>query len=213
MTDIMGEHQEAATPPVNEEVSQEAQAEAKMVPLEALQAERQQRQALDDKLQAIENHMQLLQTQQNQAQTAKDEPGLQDDDILTVGEAKKFMSEIDTKYQASMQEVKMQQKYPDYKDVVTKYLPEIIKEKPWLADNLRKTQDYELAYELAKNSEGYRQESNKKKRSADADAILNNASESGALSSVGHTSPVSQAKRYKQMNDSDFKQLVSRNMG
>jgi hypothetical protein len=225
MTDYqMGEDSGAATPQLNDDVSPLAQAEdtaqtdqsdSKQVPLEALQAERQQRQAIEEKLQAIENHLSLMNTQQQpQEQSPQDDLGsLSDDDVLTVGEAKKFLSQMDNKYQMSIQEMKVQQKYPDYQEVVTKYLPEIIKQKPWLADNLRKTQDYELAYDLAKNSESYRKQHKQQKKNADAEAILRNAEESGSLASVGHTSPVSQASRIKQMSDSDFMKFANGNLG
>lgn len=225
MTELpMGESQGAATPQLNDEVSPLAQAEdtanveesqSKQVPLEALQAERQQRQAIEEKLQAIENHLSLMQSQNKQQEAPQQDElaSLSDDDVLTVGEAKKFLQQMDSKYQMSIQEMKVQQKYPDYQEVVTKYLPEIIKQKPWLADNLRKTQDYELAYDLAKNSEAYRKQHKQQRKNADAEAILRNAEETGALSSVGHTSPISEAKNFKQMSDADFMKMANKNLG
>lgn len=223
MTDSqMGDYQGAATPQLNDEVSPLAQAEetaqveqSTQVPVEALQAERQQRQAIEEKLQAIENHLSLMQSQNKQQELSQQDEmaSLNDDDVLTVGEAKKFLQQMNAETQISLQEMKVQQKYPDYQEVVTKYLPDIIKEKPWLADNLRKTQDYELAYDLAKNSEAYKKQHRQQRKNADAEAILRNAEQSGALSSVGHTSPVSEAKRYNQMSDSDFMKLANTNLG
>lgn len=222
--EYMGDNSEAATPQLNDEVSPLAQAEgiahaeeaqSRQVPLEALQAERQQRQAIEEKLQAIENHLTLMQSQQRQQESSQQDElaSLSDDDVLTVGEARKFLQQMASKNHMELQEMKVQQKYPDYQEVVTKYLPEIIKQKPWLADNLRKTQDYELAYDLAKNSEAYQREHKQKRKNADAQAILRNAEETGSLCSVGSTSPVSQIRSYKTMSDEEFRRLANANRG
>ena len=144
----------------------------------------------------------------------KDElDGLSDDDVLTVGEAKKFMSKINNQYSSNISELRMQQKYPDYQQIISKYLPEVIKTNPSIRDSLEKTQDYELAYYLAKNSENYKAENKKTKKNADAERIVQNAGRSGSLSSVGQTSPISQAKRYKSMSDADFKKVMNTNLG
>ena len=78
---------------------------------------------------------------------------------------------------------------------------------------LQKSQDYELAYFLAKNSDNYRKENKRSKKSADAQRIVENSQRAGTLSSMGATSPISQAKRYKDMSDAEFKQEVNKNLG
>lgn len=184
------------------------------VPLEALQAERAQRQNLQEELRVIKDHIALMQSQQSRPQAQKDEmDNMADDDVLTVGEAKKFLAKMNKNYQMSIEELRMVQKHPDYQDVVSQYLPEVIKTNPSLRKTLETSQDYELAYYLAKNSDAYKKTQKQTKKHADAERIVQNSQQAGSLSSMGSTSSMSTAKRYKEMSDSDFSKLVSRNMG
>lgn len=189
--------------------------EAKQVPLDALQAERQERQRLQDELKIIKDHLSLMQSnQQRQQEKPKDEyEGYQDDDVMTFGDFKKALSREKQQVQMTIEELRMTQKHPDYSDVVTKYLPEVLKQNPGLQKTLAQTQDYELAYYLAKNSEAYKAEHKKAKKNADAERIVQNANRAGSLSGVGSTSPINHAKRYKEMSDSDFKKEMSKNLG
>ncbi len=217
---VSGDQLEAAAPvsdvqsePQAEQVNEEGQ----QVPLSALQSERAQRQQVQDELKVMKDHLALIQAQQSQIQ-AQQQPkeeidNLSDDDVLTVGEAKKFLGRMNQQYQGSIEELKMAQKYPNYQEVVTNYLPEVIKQNPTIANTLQKTQDYELAYYLATHSEKYKTDHKRAKKSADAERILQNSQQPGSLSSVGQISPVNQAKRYKDMSDTDFKQEVNRNLG
>jgi len=214
---------EAAVPPSNEtnqaqeEQLQETQAtsEEQNVPLTALQSERAKRQQMEDELKMIKDHLALSQVKQSQTiQKQKDEfEGLEDGDVMTVGEFKKLSSGMANKFQMTIEELKMAQKHPDYQDVITKYLPDVLKKNPGLQNTLQKTQDYELAYYLAKNSDEYRGANKRIKKSADAQRIVENANKAGSLSSMGSTSPISQAKRYKDMSDADFMQEVRKNLG
>lgn len=212
-----------ATAPVSE-VNMEAQpeqAKEQYVPLSALQSERAQRQQREQELakreedlRMIKDHLALLQANQQQPKQSKDEfDGLEDSDVLTVGEAKKFMANFNRQHQLSLEELRMTQKYPDYQEVVTRYLPEVLNANPRLVDSLRQTQDYELAYYLAKNSDSYKSENKKKKINADAERIVQNSQSTGSLSSIGSTSPISHVKRYKDMSDADFMREVNRNLG
>ena len=205
------ESEHAYTEQVGESTTQQEQT----VPLTALQSERASRQEMQDELRMIKDHLSLLQSNQSQTQsTKKDEfDNMDDGDVLTVGEAKKFISKLNNQHQMSIEELRMAQKYPDYQQVISKYLPEVIKTNPGLRNSLQKTQDYELAYYLAKNSDSYRDQNKRSKKSADAQRIVENSQKMGTLSSVGSSSPISLAKRYKDMSDSDFKNLVSKNLG
>jgi len=216
------QYTEAAVPPVVESnISQAEEAvngessNEKNIPLAALQSEREKRQQLEDELKVIKDHLSLMQSNQihNQPKQKDDFEGLEDGDVMTVGEFKKLSSKITNQFKMSMDELKMTQKHPDYQEIVTKYLPEVLKNNPGLKNTLQATQDYELAYYLAKNSDNYRGETKKSKKSADAQRIVENSQKSGSLSSMGSTSPISQAKRYKDMSDTEFKELVQRNLG
>lgn len=212
------QNSEAAAQVVAEptETTTAGEQENRQVPLDALQAERSERQRLQDEVKMMKDHFNLLQAQQqNQQQPpSKDElDGLSDDDVLTVGEAKKFMSKLDSQYKMSIKELRMVQKYPDYQEIVTQYLPDVIKQNPSLSESLRTTQDYELAYYLAKNSDSYKKNNKSVKKNADAERIVQNAQRAGSLSSVGQASPMNEARRYKDMSDTDFMKQANKNLG
>lgn len=216
--EVTGEQMTEAAAPV-ETVQSEPQnsgsEQGNQVPLEALQAERAQRQNLQEELRVIKDHIALMQSQQSQQQQApKDDfDGVSEDDVLTVGELKKILSQKENQYQMSLQELKMTQKHPDYESVVTQYLPEVLKQNPGLRNTLQNSQDYELAYYLAKNSDAYKAANKQTKKNADAERIVQNAQEAGSLSSMGSNSPVNQAKRYRDMSDDEFRKLANRNSG
>lgn len=187
--------------------------EEQTVPLSALQAERAQRQQTQDDLRMIKEHLAL-----NQASQSKEKPkdafeGLEDGDVMTIGEFKKLTNSMSNQFKMSIEELKMAQKNPDYQEVITKYLPDVLKQNPGLQSTLQKTQDYELAYYLARNSDTYRKNNKKSKQSADAQRLVENSQKAGSLSSMGSTSPISQAKRYKDMPEKEFRELMNQNMG
>lgn len=202
-----GVSMEAAAPV---EVAQEQ--ENRMVPVEALQAERAQRQQVQEELKAIRDHLSLMQMQQKQTGATNQDP-YSEDDVLTYGEFKKVLAQREQTLQSSLKELRMTQRYPDYEETVTKYLPEVLKNQPGLRQTLEQTQDYELAYYLAKTSDAYKADNKSKKRSDDAERMVANSQKAGSLSSVGQTSPVSQVRRYKEMSDDDFRKLANKNLG
>lgn len=190
------------------------QEQPRTVPLDALESERAKRQRLEEENRLMRENLDLLKaSQERHAPKEKEQEldGLEDDDILTVKEFKKLSSKMTNQFKTTLSELQMAQKNPDYQEVITKYLPEVIKSNPSLRDTLQKTQDYELAYYLAKNSDGYRNAHMSTKINSDAERILKNTQSSGGISSVGASTPVSQAKRYKDMSDEEFKMLMERN--
>lgn len=192
-----------------ETVSETPTVQERMVPLSALEDERAKRQRLEEEQRYIKE--QLL-AQQSQKPT-NELDGLDDSDIMTVGEFKKISKQIKEEFSTSLKEIQMTHKYPDYVEVIGTYLPEIVKNHPHLKDTLLKTQDYELAYFLAKNSDAYRNAQQNKNKSQEAERILKNTQQAGSLASVGASTPVSQMKRYKDMTDEEFRKEVAKNMG
>lgn len=195
------------------QASEAFQQPARTVPLDALESERAKRQRLEEENRLMKENYELLKAsqQKNIPKQENDLDGLDDDDILTVSQFKKLSAKMSNQFKTSLDELQMSQRNPDYQEVVTKYLPEVIKSNPSLRETLQKTQDYELAYYLAKNSEGYRNANNTQKRNSDAERIIKNSEASGGLSSVGASTPVSQARRYRDMSDQEFQKLMERN--
>jgi len=211
------QHTEAAAQGAdsNLEPSMEQPQENRQVPLDALQAERAERQKLQDELSVMRDHISLIQSSQQAPKAAKPDEfdGLSEDDVLTVRDLKKALNKKEKEFQGTIQELRMTQMYPDYQEVVTKYLPEVLKQNPSLRGTLQNSQDYELAYYLAKNSDSYKKTHKKAANNAEAERIVQNAQRAGSLSSVGQTTPMSEAKQYKSMSDSDFKKQVQKNLG
>jgi len=208
--------QEAAAPTeaMQEQVeSQEQQQD--FVPVSALQAERRERQQMADKLRMLEDHFALMQ-QQTQAspQKQEDDFGLTDEDVLTVGEFKKALQKERNSYQTELAELKVQRKYPDYEEVVTKHLPEVLKDNPSLRTTLQNDPNrYELAYFLAKRSTGYTESNKQAKKSQDAERAVQNAQRAGSLSAVGSSTAATPQVSYKSMSDEEFRAQVQRNLG
>jgi len=206
------EYQEAADINMEPETIQE---EPRTVPLEALESERGKRQRLEEENRLIKENLELLKASQSRNVPKKEEQeadfdGLEDDDIMTVKEFKKRSSKLTNQFQTTVKELQMAQRNPDYQEVITKYLPEVIKSNPSLRHTLEQSQDYELAYYLAKNSEGYRNATMSEKIHSDAERILKNSKTGSGISSVGASTPVSQAKRYKDMSDDEFRRLMDK---
>ena len=211
-----GEEQAAAVPPEAAVANQPESAKEveKTVPLSALEAERSKRQQMEEENRLYREHLALMQAnqrRQTEPQPQKDE--VDDSDVMTYGEFKKHAERLTGQFQMTLEELKTAQKHPDYQEVVTTYLPELLKTNPELGDSLRKTQDYELAYYLAKSSDSYKKAKGSTQRSEDAERIIKNSQQSGSLSSLGASTPVATARRYKDMSDADFRNLVSQNMG
>jgi len=205
----------AAEPEVIAQEQPQAEQTPEMVPVTALQAERRERQQLQDQMKMMQDHMSLMQANQPTQPSPKDEmDGMSDDDVLTVGEAKKFLGKIQHNYQTSVDELKVQQKYSDYNEVVSNYLPEVIKKNPALKSTLQNDPNkYELAYFLAKNSDSFRDTSKQVKKSAEAKRIVENGQKAGSLSAVGSTAPQQQGSHIRQMSDSDFMKMANKNLG
>lgn len=216
---ISGVEEQAAVAPHGVEETQVADQE-RSVPLAALESERAKRQQLEERFRQYEEENRLMRenlmmmNSQRSQPKAKDElEGLDDNDVLTVGDFKKLSSKMANQFSMTLEELKMTQKYPDYQEVITKHLPEVLKTNPGLRSSLEKSQDYELAYYLARNSESYKSENKKAKKNEDAERILQNSQMSPGLSSVGSSTPVKMAKNYKNMSDDEFRALMTRNLG
>jgi hypothetical protein len=218
MTEIenTGESVEAAAQPQNEDANMHDAALAKeeMVPLSALQAERKQRQEVQQNIKMLQDHLELMRANQGNQKT-EEVPNVSDDELLTVGEAKKYISNIQRKYDMTVGEMKMQQKYPDYDKVVREYLPDLLREEPELRSEIERAGNpYMLAYRLAKKSDRYQQENSKGQKNETAERILKNTQQSGSLSSVGHNAPKNEAaKPWKNMSDDEFMRYAARNLG
>lgn len=206
----------AAEPEAVVQEQPQAEQAPEMVPVTALQAERRERQQLQEQNKLLQDHMSLMQANQVVQPAPKQDAmaELADDDVLTVGEARKFMGKIQDNYQSSVEELRVQQKYADYNEVVSKYLPDVVQKTPSLKATLQNDPNrYELAYYLSKNSDSFRGDTHEAKKSADAQRIVANGQRAGSLSAVGSTSPQSSVSNIKSMSDAEFMKMANKNRG
>lgn len=221
-----GEIAEAAAQPGIEEASG---IEPKMVPLEALEKIRSELKDLKDEnvnlrrnVQTYSDHFEMLKNQYTQSKPQQDEfSGMQDDEFLTVGQAKKLAEQMQ-KYnqqmvaqtQQSTAELQMMAAAPDYKEVIEKYLPLAIEEDPDLKSEIQNSANpYKYAYKMAKRSSAYMKDSAKKNLSPQSQKVLDNYTKPQSLSAVGTNAPVTGVGKYKSMSNEDFRKLVAQNTG
>jgi hypothetical protein len=205
----------AVQPDLNTQQPVHEQQQEQLVPVSALQAERRERQQLQENLKMMQDHLSLLQANQPKQQAKDDDfSGLSDNDVLTVGEAKKFINNFSQQQKLAVEELKMAQAHPDYNDVVRKYLPDVLKTDPEIKDMIMAAPNpYKAAYLLAKRSDAYLHEQRTQNRSPQAQQAVNNLQRPGNLSSIGGASSGSTAGVYKTMSDKEFMDMAARNMG
>jgi len=213
---VMQQEAAAPTEAMQEQVEPQQQQE-EYVPLTALQAERRERQQMAEELKMLKDHFALMQqSQSSQAQAAPQEDpiGLADDEVMTVADFKKAITKIGSGFESELAELKVQRKYPDYEEVVSKHLPEVLAANPGLRDTLQRDPNrYELAYFLAKRSDGYSTAAKETKKSQDAERVVQNTQRTGSLSQVGHATAATPQVSYKNMSDADFMKQVQQNLG
>lgn len=198
-----------------EQISEAAPMQEQTIPLSALQAERQQRQQLQEQLRMMQDHVDLLRANATQQQPKQPhiEENLADDDVLTVGQAKKFVTQLNQQHKAEVEELKMATQYPDYAETVKKYLPEVIKENPELRDVIMSAPNpFKTAYILSKKSDSYMKEKGLQ-RSPEAQKVVQQQQRAGNLSATGSASPASAVSSWKNMSDADFAKHVNKHLG
>lgn len=150
----------------------------------------------------------LVQTHSSQSQKELDElDSLASDDIVTVAQARKLAEKVAEKTASKLlkekevetMEDRTSSRYPDYADVVTKYIPKIIKDDPDLAEAIRNSPNpYVTAYKIAKNSYIYKKDTeNANKASQTAQKVLENSSKPQSVHSQGYQGALSNAEKFE----------------
>jgi hypothetical protein len=204
----------AVQPDINVSQPGVSEPQETLVPVSALQAERRERQQLQENLKVMQDHLALLQSSQTKQKPKDEFSSLSDSDVLTVGEAKKFIENFSREHKMAVEELKMSQQHKDYDEVVRKYIPNLLKEDPDLKDIIMNAPNpYKAAYYIAKRSDSYLQDQRVAQRSPEAQKVVQNTQRAGNLSQIGSTSSASSGGNYKQMSDADFMKLVNKNVG
>jgi hypothetical protein len=167
----------------------------KSVPLAALEDERGKRQALEDKVRNLEENIALFRANLPSAESKREveqakEPdlleGMDEGDVLTIGEMKKILQKQSESFKkekdqfaqnigGSISEIQTILWNPDYKEIVSKHLPNVLKIKPHLGDVIRTSKNPSaLAYELAKLDPEYQKSKKSEEIDEKAQRIIDN---------------------------------------
>lgn len=145
---------------------------------------------------------------------------MRDDDVPNVAELRREWESREANYQARLEELQVQQMYPDYNEVLQKYVVPLINQKPHLAEGLQGARNKALfAYELGKMAQNSQpqqpitqQMQQPTQPSTIAQKIVDNARKPGTLSQAGGQGALSKADYYASMSDKDFNLMASKNL-
>jgi len=195
--------------------------EGQTVPVSALQAVREELQGVKEQLQASQDQIRLYQAnppqggqqQQQQGQVEQGTEGLagmEDDDVITVADAKKLAAGLEARVGAVIGEMAMAAQNPDYNDVITNHLPKVIQANPALAQAIKSSQNpYVLAYELGKTNPEYVKKLAEKGQQETITTIEENLAKPGSASAAGGGGGgISKADQYAQMSDDDLEKEI-----
>jgi len=162
---------------------------------------------------------------------------LTDLDVITVQDFKRVLSSREKNYNESINEMQVATRFSDYREVISKQLPLLLKEKPHLRDSIESSQNKALAaYEMAKLYGATQQKEPEVKAKPKAqeaiqgdqvnqndqpphrlatnaaERIMDNANKPASSSQVGGQSAMNQADYYSGLSDSEFLKIAKRNL-
>lgn len=148
---------------------------------------------------------------------------MRDDDVPNVRELRQEWEQRESNYQARLEELQIQQQFPDYNEVLQKYVVPLLQQKPILADGIHKASNKALfAYELGKMAQQMQQTAAPVYQSTQAmqptppstiaQKIVDNAKKPGTLSQAGGQGALSKADYYASMSDKQFNEMASKNL-
>jgi hypothetical protein len=208
----------------------QSQNQGQQVPVHVVQAMREEMKALKEQNQAFSNHLEMLRWQQSQAHQPAPQPvspfgNADPEDSIKVKDAVKMYQDFNQQIQMNMAELKIASKHSDYQEMIQKYLPKATQEDPDLLEEIKRSPNpYKTAYLAAKASNAFREDTMSsyratptqtavapQKTTTDVDKMINNARQSGNLSSVANNaSPQGQHPEFSSLSDEEFRQYKSK---
>lgn len=109
--------------------------------------------------------------------------------------------------------MQVRSQYSDWKDMVTKHVPELTSTNPIFAEMIdRSSNPYEAAYLLARLNAGGQQQPQQPQTNPNAQRALANSQKPASPSTVGGQATLSAADYYASMSDDDFMKMAMKNM-
>jgi len=160
--DIDGSGEEDLDPAAGDQVDGELEVDGKkVVPLDVVKKIRSELKAEKDAHAATRTAVNIIAQQQKpgqQADQVKDPVfgDLEDDDVLTVAQMRQILGTVQAQTTQAVSEATVASQHKDYHQVIQKYLPQLLKEKPHMAAAIRGAQNqFMVAYDLAKTTPAY----------------------------------------------------------
>lgn len=182
------------------------------------ESERRDHQLQIDMLRANLNNQQP-QKQQPPAQKPFD--GMEDSDVPNVAEIRREWQNLQSEraqqeasYKARLEELQVQQMYPDYAEVIEKFALPLVKQKPHLAEGIQgATNKALMAYEIGKMAQQLQQQTQPAtSKSETAQRIIDNSKKPGTLSQAGGQAALSKADYFASMSDQEFMKFATKNL-
>lgn len=182
------------------------------------EAEKRDHQLQLDMLRANLNKQQ---SQKEQPQAIKPFDGMEDSDVPNVAEIRREWQNLqherkaqEAAYQARLEELQVQQMYPDYAEVIEKFALPLVKQKPHLAEGIQGASNKALmAYEIGKMAQQLQQQTQATtSKSETAKRIIDNSRKPGTLSQAGGQAALSKADYFATMSDQEFMKFATKNL-
>ncbi len=146
--------------------------------------------------------------------------GMEDSDVPNVAELRREWQNLqherkqqESAYQARLEELQVQQMYPDYAEVIEKFALPLVKQKPHLAEGIQGASNKALmAYEIGKMAQQMQRPPEAPKRSENAQRMVDNAKKPGTLSQAGGQAALSKADYFASMSDQEFMKFANKNL-
>lgn len=140
--------------------------------------------------------------------------GMEEFDVPNVGEIRREWEKRESAYQAKLEELELQQRFPDYVEVIEKHTLPLMQQKPHLAQGIYGANNKALyAYELGKMAQQMQQSNQSAVAppvSSTAQRIVENSKKPGTLSQTGGQAVLGKADYYASMSDQEFMQMANK---
>lgn len=193
----------------------------KTVPLADHQALRGEVETLKGQLQQTQEQLRIYQANPptgQQGQGKKEQfqqsdvlSGMEEDDVITVADARKLIASIETRLGVVLGEMQFSTQKGDYQEMITKHLPNVIKANPALAQAIATSANPAVvAYELAKTDPEYQKKAVTDAAEREVEQAKKNAGKPGSASqAAGGGGGLSAVDMYAQMSDVDLEKKIA----
>ena len=199
------------------------------VPVEVVEKLREELKQVKDEGELLKEQVELYKANMDiKPKEEKPDTDIKDDDVITYAEAKKLIADASKGIAGTLQQLEFAQTNTDFNEVITKYLPDLLKKEPALTDAIKTSSNPALlAYKLAKSSSAYQKDAaagqlggeeqkaeelraKAAKGDTDAQKLLEKMGKPGSASQAGGAGGgVSSGEFYNNMSDEDFEARIA----